>query len=73
ENIRYKRLNMLANQGKDSFLSEEEFYKLKKARSEAQVDELLEFADIIIDNNNTKEELFFRIDQLMKNWESSSF
>jgi len=73
ENIRYERLNMLANQGKDSFLSEADFYKLKKARSEAQVDELLEFADTIINNDNTKEELFFKIDQLMTNWESSSF
>lgn len=70
EQVRFERLNKMENQGKDSILSEAEFYKLKHARSEVQVDKLLEFADTIIHNNSSKEELFFMLDQLMEEWRS---
>lgn len=68
EHIRYERLNMVAPYGKDSILSKGEFYKLKNARSEAQVEELLKLADTIIINDKTKEDLILTIDQLMKGW-----
>ncbi|ENX39757.1 AAA family ATPase [Acinetobacter pittii] len=72
EYTRYERLNTLANQGKDSFLSEDEFHTLKNARSEVQVDELLKLTDTIINNNKTRDDLFFTIDQLMEEWRNSS-
>lgn len=68
EYLRFDRLNSLANQGKDSFMTKSEFHKLQYARSEAQVDELLKLAHTIIYNNKTKSELYLQVDELMKIW-----
>lgn len=68
DNLRLERLNNLANQGKDSFLSKSDFDKLQYARSESQVNDLVRLSDTILYNNRTKDDLFLAIDRLMQEW-----
>lgn len=68
EDLRHQRTNLLAHQGKDQELSNSQFSQLNLARSELQVESLLELANAKIFNDQTQVDLFGQIDQLISYW-----
>lgn len=70
EKARYARMLALSHEGKDGHLDLEAFCKLSTSRSEAQVSELVEGADFIIENDSTVSDLYRRLDDIMAIWTS---
>ncbi len=66
ERTRYERLILRAENPDDQKKTWEEFQAEGKQESEQQVAELMKKATYTIDNNGTKEEMFIKLDEIVK-------